>query len=94
MLVAPPDPIVSVNTYTWPGIVGFAAGSNPTAVRVQRVPATAVVAPVVTTVVPDVPVSLIFNVAETPEVLEMDLNPIFAYPDGAMAVDARVILGE
>jgi acyl-CoA synthetase (NDP forming) len=33
-------------------------------------------------------------VAATPEVLEMDLNPIFAYPDGAVAVDARVILGE
>ena len=33
-------------------------------------------------------------VAETPEVREMDLNPIFAYPDGAIAVDARVILGE
>jgi acetate---CoA ligase (ADP-forming) subunit beta len=32
--------------------------------------------------------------AETPEVKEMDLNPIFAYPDGAVAVDARVILGE
>jgi acyl-CoA synthetase (NDP forming) len=29
-----------------------------------------------------------------PEVKEMDLNPIFAYPDGAIAVDARVILGE
>ena len=32
--------------------------------------------------------------AKTPEVAEMDLNPIFAYPDGAIAVDARVILGE
>jgi acetate---CoA ligase (ADP-forming) subunit beta len=32
--------------------------------------------------------------ARTPEVKEMDLNPIFAYPDGALAVDARVILGE
>ncbi|HTX69710.1 MAG TPA: acetate--CoA ligase family protein [Thermoleophilia bacterium] len=32
-------------------------------------------------------------VAATPEVAEMDLNPIFAYPDGAVAVDARVILG-
>ncbi len=29
----------------------------------------------------------------TPAVAEMDLNPIFAYPDGAVAVDARVILG-
>ena len=33
-------------------------------------------------------------VAKTPEVKEMDLNPIFAYPEGAIAVDARVILGE
>jgi acyl-CoA synthetase (NDP forming) len=33
-------------------------------------------------------------VVKTPEVREMDLNPIFAYPDGATAVDARVILGE
>ena len=33
-------------------------------------------------------------VTATPEVREMDLNPIFAYPDGAVAVDARVILGE
>jgi acetate---CoA ligase (ADP-forming) subunit beta len=30
----------------------------------------------------------------TPKVKEMDLNPIFVYPDGAIAVDARVILGE
>jgi len=33
-------------------------------------------------------------VVATPQVREMDLNPIFAYPDGAVAVDARVILGE
>jgi acyl-CoA synthetase (NDP forming) len=33
-------------------------------------------------------------VTKTPEVKEMDLNPIFAYSKGAMAVDARVILGE
>ena len=29
-------------------------------------------------------------VSATPEVREMDLNPVFAYPDGAVAVDARV----
>ena len=29
-----------------------------------------------------------------PEIKEMDLNPIFAYKDGAVAVDARVILEE
>jgi hypothetical protein len=27
-----------------------------------------------------------------PEVAELDLNPVFAYPDGAIAVDARVVL--
>ena len=31
-------------------------------------------------------------VEKTPEIKELDLNPIFAYKDGAMAVDARVIL--
>jgi acyl-CoA synthetase (NDP forming) len=28
----------------------------------------------------------------TPEIKEMDLNPVFAYKDGAVAVDARVVL--
>ncbi len=27
-----------------------------------------------------------------PEVQELDLNPMFAYPDGAIAVDARIVL--
>lgn len=31
-------------------------------------------------------------VEKTPEIKELDLNPIFAYNDGAVAVDARVIL--
>jgi len=31
-------------------------------------------------------------VEQNPEVKEIDLNPIFAYSDGAVAVDARVIL--
>ncbi len=31
-------------------------------------------------------------VEKNPEVKELDLNPIFAYSDGAVAVDARVIL--
>jgi acyl-CoA synthetase (NDP forming) len=31
-------------------------------------------------------------VEKSPEVKELDLNPIFAYSDGALAVDARVIL--
>ena len=29
-----------------------------------------------------------------PEVAELDLNPVFASPDGAIAVDARVVLAE
>jgi acyl-CoA synthetase (NDP forming) len=40
--------------------------------------------------------NMLLNVSEfverTPEVKEIDLNPIFAYKDGAVAVDARVIL--
>lgn len=37
----------------------------------------------------------ISNFAEqNPQVKELDLNPIFAYSDGAVAVDARVILEE
>ena len=31
-------------------------------------------------------------IEKNPEVAELDLNPIFAYSDGAVAVDARVIL--
>ena len=30
--------------------------------------------------------------AAHPEIAELDLNPVFAYPDGAVAVDARVVL--
>ncbi len=33
-------------------------------------------------------------VEENPEIKELDINPIFAYRDGAVAVDARVILEE
>ncbi len=33
-------------------------------------------------------------VEQNPEVEELDLNPIFAYSDGAVAVDARVVLEE
>jgi len=30
---------------------------------------------------------------ENSEIRELDLNPILSYPDGALAVDARVIVG-
>jgi len=33
-------------------------------------------------------------VEENPDLKELDLNPVFAYSDGAVAVDARVILEE
>jgi acetyl-CoA synthetase (ADP-forming) len=33
-------------------------------------------------------------VEQNPEVKEIDLNPVLAYSDGAVAVDARVILEE
>jgi acyl-CoA synthetase (NDP forming) len=28
-----------------------------------------------------------------PEIEELDLNPVFSYPDGALAVDARIVIG-
>lgn len=31
-------------------------------------------------------------VEKNPEIKELDLNPVFAYKDGAMAVDARIVL--
>jgi acyl-CoA synthetase (NDP forming) len=33
-------------------------------------------------------------VEKHPEVRELDLNPVFAYPDGALAVDARIVVSE
>ena len=33
-------------------------------------------------------------VSKHPEIAELDLNPVIAYPDGAIAVDARVVLAE
>ena len=33
-------------------------------------------------------------VMSNPDISEMDLNPVFLYPDGYMVVDARIILGE
>jgi acetyl-CoA synthetase (ADP-forming) len=31
-------------------------------------------------------------VVQTPAIKEVDLNPVYAYPEGALAVDARIIL--
>jgi acetyl-CoA synthetase (ADP-forming) len=31
-------------------------------------------------------------VAKTPEIKELDINPIIAYKDSAVAVDARIVL--
>ena len=48
----------------------------------------------------DIPalVDLILKVSkfvnENPKIKELELNPVFAYPEGAMAVDARIILEE
>jgi acetyl-CoA synthetase (ADP-forming) len=40
--------------------------------------------------------SLILKLSEfveaNPQVEELDLNPVFAYADGAIAVDARIVL--
>ena len=33
-------------------------------------------------------------VERNPDVLELDLNPMLVYPDGAIAVDARIVLSE
>lgn len=33
-------------------------------------------------------------VEKHPEIRELDLNPVFAYADGAIAVDARIVVGE
>jgi acyl-CoA synthetase (NDP forming) len=33
-------------------------------------------------------------VEQHPEIRELDLNPVFAYSDGAMAVDARIVVSE
>lgn len=33
-------------------------------------------------------------VEKNPEIKELDLNPVFAYPDGAIAVDARIVVSE
>lgn len=50
--------------------------------------------PVDTSALEDILLRVSEFVAQTPQVKEMDLNPVFAYPNGAVAVDARVILGE
>jgi len=32
-------------------------------------------------------------VTQHPELRELDLNPVLAYPDGVLAVDARALIG-
>jgi len=44
------------------------------------------------TVLEDLLLKLSAFIDKTPEIKELDLNPILAYSDGAVAVDARVIL--
>ena len=48
--------------------------------------------PVDTSVLEEIMLKVSRFVDEHPEIKELDLNPIFAYKDGAVAVDARVIL--
>lgn len=42
----------------------------------------------------DVMLKLSALVEKTPEIKEIDLNPVFAYKDSAVAVDARIVLEE
>ncbi len=44
------------------------------------------------TMLEDILLKLSDYMEKTPEIKEMDINPIFAYKDGAIAVDARVVL--
>jgi acetate---CoA ligase (ADP-forming) subunit beta len=44
------------------------------------------------TVLEDMLLKLSGFLEQTPEIKEMDLNPVFAYKDGAIAVDARIVL--
>lgn len=48
--------------------------------------------PVKISVLEDILLKLSDFVEKHPEIKELDLNPIFAYSDGAVAVDARVVL--
>jgi len=50
--------------------------------------------PVDITILEEILLKLSRFVDANPEIKEIDLNPIFAYKDGAVAVDARVILEE
>jgi acetate---CoA ligase (ADP-forming) subunit beta len=51
-------------------------------------------APIDTSALEDILLRVSDFVRETPSISEMDLNPVLAYEDGAVVVDARVILGD
>jgi acyl-CoA synthetase (NDP forming) len=48
--------------------------------------------PVDTSVLEEILLKLSTFVDDHPQIKEIDLNPIFAYKDGAVTVDARIIL--
>jgi acyl-CoA synthetase (NDP forming) len=48
--------------------------------------------PVDTSVLGEIVLKVSRFVDDHPEIRELDLNPIFAYKDGAVTVDARIIL--
>jgi acyl-CoA synthetase (NDP forming) len=48
--------------------------------------------PVDTAVLEEILLKVSKFVDDRPEIKELDLNPIFAYKDGAVTVDARIVL--
>jgi acyl-CoA synthetase (NDP forming) len=48
--------------------------------------------PVDVSILEDILIKISRFVDRNPEIKELDLNPVFAYRDGAVTVDARIIL--